>query len=232
MGNEVLFAFMGFEALFVIGGILILVIAVITRATINGKQSVETVAHTLLLSQGPLTGNFGSDVHLLNVLINSLSRNCQRRLHLRNLPPLHSLHRRTHKSNLSQDPWIRSRLLRYLHPHPRPRNMVSNPQYPCKSCHRLGKSNHRVAIITPAEIQLLWVHECNDASLHTGQYMHKYSCRYKSTGVYWSLFFLCQFPKQQGVYGGFWHCCDRRYLTAWYCMFIEGPEGERTVCID
>jgi hypothetical protein len=56
MENGVLFAFMGLEALFVIGGILLLIIAVITRGAINGKQTVETAANTILLSQGPLTG--------------------------------------------------------------------------------------------------------------------------------------------------------------------------------
>ncbi len=56
MKNAVLFSFMGFEALFVTGGIVILVIAVVTRAAINGKQTADTVANTLLLSQGPLTG--------------------------------------------------------------------------------------------------------------------------------------------------------------------------------
>jgi hypothetical protein len=56
MENAVLFAFMGFEALFVVGGILILVVAIITKGAINGKQTVETAANTLLLSQGPLTG--------------------------------------------------------------------------------------------------------------------------------------------------------------------------------
>jgi hypothetical protein len=56
MENAVLFAFMGFEALFVFGGILMLVIAIITKGAINGKQTAETAANTLLLSQGPLTG--------------------------------------------------------------------------------------------------------------------------------------------------------------------------------
>jgi hypothetical protein len=58
MANAVLFAFMFFEALFVIGGILILVVALITRAALNSEQSSENVANNLLLSQGPLTGTW------------------------------------------------------------------------------------------------------------------------------------------------------------------------------
>ncbi|KAF7511302.1 hypothetical protein GJ744_004867 [Endocarpon pusillum] len=55
MANKVLFAFMGFEALFVTGGIIILVVALLTRAALNGKQNLDNVANNLLLSQGPLT---------------------------------------------------------------------------------------------------------------------------------------------------------------------------------
>lgn len=58
MANGVLYAFLGFEALFVVGGILLLVVAIITRAALNGKYTIETVANTLLLSKGPLTGTF------------------------------------------------------------------------------------------------------------------------------------------------------------------------------
>lgn len=48
---------MGLEALFVVGGILLLVIAVVTRAALNSNQTTDNVANNLLLSQGPLTGN-------------------------------------------------------------------------------------------------------------------------------------------------------------------------------
>jgi hypothetical protein len=57
MANVVLYTFMGLEALFVVGGILLLVIAVVTRAALNSNQTTDNVANNLLLSQGPLTGN-------------------------------------------------------------------------------------------------------------------------------------------------------------------------------
>jgi hypothetical protein len=57
MGNGVLYAFMGLEALFVIGGVTILVVAVVTRAALTGRQTVDTVANNILISKGPLTGN-------------------------------------------------------------------------------------------------------------------------------------------------------------------------------
>jgi len=56
MANVVLFAFIFFEALFVVGGIIILVVALLTRAALDGEQSTKNVANNLLLSEGPLTG--------------------------------------------------------------------------------------------------------------------------------------------------------------------------------
>ncbi len=128
MANGVLFAFMGFEALFVIGGIIILVVALLARAALNSKQTLDNVAHNLLLSQGPLTGLSQIPLQLeFNRLINHSSRNCQCRPRLRNLPHLHPLHRRTHKSNFPQSPWVCRHLLRNLHTRCRPQYLVSNP---------------------------------------------------------------------------------------------------------
>lgn len=64
MGNAVLYAFMAFEALFLLGGVLLLVVGVTASARINGKQSVDTIANTLLLSRRPLTGTYRSRCHL------------------------------------------------------------------------------------------------------------------------------------------------------------------------
>lgn len=129
MANGVLFAFMGFEALFVVGGIIILVVALLTRAALNGKQNLDNVANNLLLSQGPLTGmsQDRSSTPTMQGLISCSSRNRQCRLRLHNLPPLHSLHRRTHKPHFPQSPWLCRRVLRNLHPRCRPRHLVSNP---------------------------------------------------------------------------------------------------------
>ena len=62
MGNGVLYVFIALEALFVMGGIILLVIAVTTNKALTGEQTTETIANTLLISKGPLSGTFPSHV--------------------------------------------------------------------------------------------------------------------------------------------------------------------------
>ena len=92
MGNGVLYTFMATEALFVIGGILLLVLGVTTKAASNSKQNVDTIANTLLLPQRLLTGTCRLQISSLPRANHAAtSRNRQRRLGLNNLPPLHPL---------------------------------------------------------------------------------------------------------------------------------------------
>lgn len=62
MGNAVLYVFFALEALFVIGGILLLAIALTTNKALTGPQNTATIANTLLISKGPLNGT-GACVH-------------------------------------------------------------------------------------------------------------------------------------------------------------------------
>ena len=57
MGNGVLYTTLGLEALFLAGGVFILVVSILTRNSVDGPKTTETVAHTILLSdKGALTG--------------------------------------------------------------------------------------------------------------------------------------------------------------------------------
>ena len=209
-------------------------VALVTRAALNGKQSLDNVANNLLLSQGPLTGlsQDRSSTPTTQRLISCSSRDCQCCLRLHNLPPLHSLHCRTHKPNFPQSPWLCRRVLRNLHPRRRPRYLVSNPQHPCQPSHRLGQSDHRDTITPPAEIQLLWILERNLPSFYTGQRVHQYARRRKFARLYRPVFILCQFAEQQDLHGGFWHCRHRCYSNTGHCLSVERPERERAICID
>lgn len=60
MGNGVLYTFMATEILFVIGGVLLIVLSITTKAASNAKQNIDTIANTLLLPQRLLTGTYGS----------------------------------------------------------------------------------------------------------------------------------------------------------------------------
>lgn len=55
MGNGVLYTFMATEILFVIGGVLLIVLSITTKAASNAKQNIDTIANTLLLPQRLLT---------------------------------------------------------------------------------------------------------------------------------------------------------------------------------
>lgn len=58
MADAVLYSFLGLEALFVIGGIIVLVFAVLGRAALNNPQTTDMIANNLLISRGPLIGIF------------------------------------------------------------------------------------------------------------------------------------------------------------------------------
>lgn len=62
MGNGVLYTFLATEVLFIIGGVLLLVLSVTTKAASNAKQNIDTIANTLLLPQPLLTGTYGPQV--------------------------------------------------------------------------------------------------------------------------------------------------------------------------
>ena len=57
MANKILYTFLAVDALFVLGGGLLVAVAVISKAHISSGESLEKVAQMLLLSLCPLNGS-------------------------------------------------------------------------------------------------------------------------------------------------------------------------------
>jgi hypothetical protein len=57
MANKILCAFLAADAVFVLGGGLLLAVALISKANINSGESLQKVAEMILLSQCPLNGS-------------------------------------------------------------------------------------------------------------------------------------------------------------------------------
>lgn len=165
----------------------------------------------------------------MNSLITVSSCGHQRRPGLHNLSPLHPLHRRAHEPTIPQSPRLRRRHLRHLHPSPRPRNMVRNPQHSRKPVEHLGQSNHGNPIPLTAEIQMLWIPECDDASVHHGQSLYRSIGGDESAGMRRAILVICQFPSRQGLHHRFRHRRHRRNAGAGDRLFIEGSQGEGAI---
>ena len=107
--------------------------------------------------------------------------------------------------------------------------MVRNSQYSCEPFEYLGQSNNGNAIATTAEIQMLWLPECDDAAFHYGQSMYGSVGCDEFAGMCRALLVLRQFIARQGLYDGFRHCCDRCDACTGNRVFAQGSKREGAI---